>query len=541
MKNQFLPLILSFMRKYWEGLLLVLIFCLYLYLAISGITWGLSFGRYNASYHPDESIYLTLWSNMDMSHLDFNPHWFNKGTMHFYLVGAYLKIVSLLKLIILTPDKSFYQKHPAELAKIYLAGRFLTVIFGLGTLWIVYVLARKFYGPRAGIISAFLCAITPAFVINSHYMKPDVPVTFWIFLSVLTLCKLQQSGWSLKNIILTGVFTGFAIGTKYSAVSLIPLICWVCFISRNELRKAFWIIVGVAIFAFLIVNPYIILAWHEFVEGGVNHLLRLQSSSFPDSEPYSALGYFIKVIFPYGFGLPLFLLYIVGMAYYLVKSSRNKSILLIFILFYLTIMLNINWYFLRYILPLVPALAIVTSCVLIDIFNRISLRSKGRTAKVLFLSSILLIVSCTLIYNHAFLKLMKEKPVQEKARDWIIENITKETEIALIDPYFYTPPIAKDGYKTLTVGLDWSKLMTSESRYVIVSDYEYRNYFRLKGSYPYSQKFFKALFDGNDFILVKTFENLPTIFGVKLKKGYPPQDWMYTYPTILIFKRKKNA
>ena len=80
-------------------------------LRAAGLWWGLPNSEHYFSYHPDE-IFLLLPS-FGFAAGDWNPHFFNYGTLYIYLVGIPAVLLGLL------PDPA---QFPANLAPLYLLG-----------------------------------------------------------------------------------------------------------------------------------------------------------------------------------------------------------------------------------------------------------------------------------------------------------------------------------------------------------------------------------------------------------------------------------
>ncbi|MBU1751417.1 MAG: glycosyltransferase family 39 protein, partial [Chloroflexi bacterium] len=102
-----------------------------------------------------------------------------------------------------------------------------------------------------------------------HYLETDVPVTFFITLTVYWLIDVAQQGrW--RDYLLAGVSAGLAIGTKWSALPLLPVLlvahglgqpAWwrpSAWLGRAQLGRL--LVLGVALLAtFFLTNPYVLL------------------------------------------------------------------------------------------------------------------------------------------------------------------------------------------------------------------------------------------------------------------------------------------
>src|SRR3954447_8205627 len=100
------------------------------------------------------------------------------------------------------------------------AGRSLTVVFGVATLVVVYALGRLLYGPRTGIVAMLLLAVMPYHVIVTRQVLLDGPMVFFATLALWLLvqdCVGQGAVW-LGG---AAAVMGLAVLTKETAVVLV--------------------------------------------------------------------------------------------------------------------------------------------------------------------------------------------------------------------------------------------------------------------------------------------------------------------------------
>ena len=113
-------------------------------------------------------------------------------------------------------------------------GRILAAAFGVGTLVIVYHLAKLLYGRRAGIVSMALLALMPYHVTVSRQVLLDAPMVFFATAALYALvryCSHRSARW----LIATGALMGLAILTKETAIVLFGGIY--CFFVLNQTVK----------------------------------------------------------------------------------------------------------------------------------------------------------------------------------------------------------------------------------------------------------------------------------------------------------------
>jgi hypothetical protein len=110
--------------------------------------------------HVDEASALAPLARMKPEGMDLNPHFFHWGTFHTYVAGAALGSGHVLGLLELRRDPLFYLNRPDQLARIYLAGRLLSVVLGAGTIAVVMKLAKRLGRLATGLTAAIFSSFT---------------------------------------------------------------------------------------------------------------------------------------------------------------------------------------------------------------------------------------------------------------------------------------------------------------------------------------------------------------------------------------------
>ena len=133
------------------------------------------------TYNPDEPLsYYTIekWLPTATKKLDFHPRRvFLWGGFHLYPLAASIGIGKMLGYVKLG-DRNFFINNLREADKLYLAGRFLMILFAIGTVFVLFLILKKSYGGTIGLFGAFLLAIVPAHIVNSIYVRPDIMMLF---------------------------------------------------------------------------------------------------------------------------------------------------------------------------------------------------------------------------------------------------------------------------------------------------------------------------------------------------------------------------
>ena len=70
------------------------------------------------------------------------------------------------------------------------SARFPSVLFGVATIWIVYLLTKKLFSEKVGLLAAFLLAINPLHIYYSQEARMYAFAAFAVSLSFLFFIKL---------------------------------------------------------------------------------------------------------------------------------------------------------------------------------------------------------------------------------------------------------------------------------------------------------------------------------------------------------------
>lgn len=137
--------------------------------------------------------------------------------------------------------------------------RLPSAIFGILSVYLVYLLGRKLFSEKTGLMASLLTAVTVNHVYVSRIGIQESYVIFFLLLtSYLFLKALELED---KYLLWTGVSLGFALLTKYTTFVLVPIFLTYLLILRTsqDLRiinkKRFWL--G-ALLTLLIFSPVII-------------------------------------------------------------------------------------------------------------------------------------------------------------------------------------------------------------------------------------------------------------------------------------------
>jgi len=299
-------------------------------LRLWAINWGLP------DLYEEAAPLVKSWKmwNWGGAGLEFNPHFFNYPALTFYL-NFLVQALQFLLGFALGMYRSI-STYGAEMTSIVIPARLLVVAFDIGTIWVLAKLVREHAGARPSFVAAALIALNPLHIEQSHYIIVDIPLAFFITLSLLYILRAFRSG-ERKWYFLAGLSIGLATATKYTGLILIPalfaahMMRSATFIkSLRSLRVVhLWISAFFAVAVFFLTNPYILLSYDEFVRDFSFEQYHIAYGHLGLNPGQSTIAYYCLEILPNIFGWPLLLLLVATLAFGVVRKDRLILVLLL--------------------------------------------------------------------------------------------------------------------------------------------------------------------------------------------------------------------
>lgn len=230
----------------------------------------------------DEELYVYLGLQLKENPLDYNPEPIRKhlddlipGRQHpNYMYKPLFKHPPLFPSMLTL--NYFFKFEPFP----YMSAIMIPMLLGLLCIVFVFWLGRLFYDYRVGLLAAFFLTVDPIHWICSEKIWMETTLALFIFLALFFFVL----GWEQSRyLLLSGLFAGFALLTKYAGISVLVLIFLFALFYKEELlfKRNFWLIFVIALAVF---SPW--LAWNYQIYGATflmkmldiqdNALLRLQ-------------------------------------------------------------------------------------------------------------------------------------------------------------------------------------------------------------------------------------------------------------------------
>lgn len=246
---------------------------------------------------------------------------------------------------------------------------------------LVFIWLSKTYGRVAGLFASLSLAIYPLFWSESHFnTEKDIPETvFWSFFLYSVWKGVREK--SIKWILLSGLFFGLALGTKFNILfSIFVIIPWVLFLLvfqklkiSEALKNIFW--GGVA---FLIGLTLFIGTWPYL---WVDPIARIQEVlgfyKFIGASGSSSINIYPLQWIVYTTPLVTLVLFLLGLKFIVGRIFKNKDGLALLFLLWLLIPIlreiapGASFYGgIRQIMEYIPAMAIIAGLGAQSIYNR---------------------------------------------------------------------------------------------------------------------------------------------------------------------------
>lgn len=510
------------------------------------------------TYHPDESITLYSIAAMKPERLDFSPgESFYWGSLYTYVTAAALKAASAAGYV-KENGRKFFEANLREADKLYLVGRGVSVLAGTLCVPLMFLAGEALAGTGAGLLAALLMAVSAGPVMASVYLKPDALMLFFCALTVyLSVRILKKKGG--RACLWAGLAAGLAAASKYNGavIGMVPLLA--ALLARD--RKS-WQVPAFFAAGFVAGCPYCLIEPASFLKV-LKVVMDMGLKTPPPWNLYLHTGLpgYFSYYLRYAFGWPLMAALAFSLAWTAAKCAmafkktgladglRDDLFLLVPAAAMLALFSASSRQVVLYGLPAWPLFFLLMARAAAELYRA----AAGRPAA----GKALLAAGCLagahgFVYSAAYAGLFYGKNVREEASDWIEANIGKDKKIGVTKKYFWTPPALRKlgpGYDVLSFqddrfdlpgGVLSLKATAARADYLVLSDFEIKDFLRLPAAYPAEYAVLKDVL-GAKFSLEARFEKSPAFFGVTFRKANPPWDWMYPDPTIYVYRKKAPA
>ncbi len=558
--------------------MLHLILAFGLILRLYGINWDSGF-----HLHPDERMLMIVATRIKFfSNLD--PDFFNYGSLPIYILKATGDLIDFL----------FGTKLSNYDGLLYI-GRSLSVAADLLTILLIYKIAALLFSKifkkqakTAGLLASFLYTTTFFPIQNSHFFIVDNFLNLFSTLLFYLLLKLlfkKKISW--KDTIPIAAVSAAILATKISGILFVFTAALTIIYKslkttpkkQKKLPTTNYQLLATNLltfnFALLTFNflfmPYAFLRWRRFLS---DILLQMKMNSDPyifpytlqyvDTTPYL---YYLKNIFFWGAGPVLFTLTLAGLILILknLKSLKKHPEIILFLFYYGLYFLILGKSavkFMRYMLPLYPALSLLAAYALKTISKKLPATS--------YQLLVTLIIGFHIFYLLPFLSIYSKPNTRIQATEWILKNVPAGSTLAVEHWDDRLPLYGGENYRFVELQLynqpdniyKWKVLQTQlmQADYIIIASnrlyspiQKLADCKKYKVCYPITSKYYKDLFQLERIITdygilkfkkVAEFTSYPTLkvpftnFKIVLNDQKADESFtVYDHPRVMIFKK----
>lgn len=307
-------------------------------------------------------------------------------------------------------------------------GRILSAFFGVMCVYLTYLLAKRLYNERTGIIAAVLVAVNYRHVLNSHFALPDIYNAFFLLVSLVLSLRLVTNP-SKKTYLFAGLGVGLFLSTKFHIYSILPFI--ICHIYAQkakiwELKKIVLVkelyIAGIAgLLTLVVLNPWHAIHFEEFI-------YQLSDVSIKYRTGKNSLDlYLYSYLYHWGVGTLTSLLVLGGIiaSYFANKKSFIILLSVIIPFFYVVTFYTGGGFYTRNAVTIIPFILLIAAVGLNYLFNR-------RNILIKLIAVLLLVIS---VYENVTRDIVVASEYSKPwnitlTRQWIIDNLEDGSIIA---------------------------------------------------------------------------------------------------------------
>lgn len=258
-------------------------------------------------------------------------------------------------------------------------GRYITAVFGVGVVFMTYLLSNKVFNKTVGIIASFLVAVNFRQVLNSHIGLPDIYNAFFLLLALYFSYSITLEP-KKKNYFLAGLFNALCFSIKFQTFGFLPLLVSHILVFKKSNILNLVLSLFTSAFFIILLNPYLLIKFELFRSIQIYTLAKYGMGS-------NSINIFpITYLYHIGVGEIILILFALGFIYGLVKHFK-KSVLLALVVIQFTavfVYLSRGGFYTRNFVTITPILLIFSSVFISDLFSTIKVKWASTAITVIF-------------------------------------------------------------------------------------------------------------------------------------------------------------
>lgn len=490
------------------------LFSVVLFLGIFIRLWHIDFGLPHVTYADEDKlgnfgIELSYKLKGIILSKDFSklaPLDFVYGTFSLYL-NAKIILIWKIFLSIFNKEIDFYNSYVV----LRVVNAFFSLLIPVSFSLLYFKIFQKKFG---AFFLFFLLLFNWKLIVHAHYLNTDSNLTILLALTFLFFYKYLENS-NIKNLFLTALVFGFAVGTKITALISLPTI--IVFLLTKKLYKQTFLFLTFTLLFYLLSNPFSLIQGNRFInrlkEMGVK-----ENGVVFDSVDFSPIKYINSI--DDVIGTAYFILSFISIIFTLANYRKNKFLvflianLVTYLLFFTFSLRRVD----RWILPTIPIVLFFSVLSIEKIYIFIRSR-KSKYLYVLFFFSLISVTFFYLYKPYTLLSSFKRYTPQVESFLWAKRNINNLNPKILITDTSLDPNRSLRGIKLFKSKIYSSQMAEIQKpplletyEFIIVSSrplYRYKNP-TLKQLFPnyyaYWKTFDTDLFTNPQFELVNYFK-----------------------------------
>lgn len=542
-----------------------LLFCLILGagLRFVGLTRGISdfdpAGRSDRQafyhFHPDEETLIRAALLLDSP---FDPPLTAYGLLPLYMLrGALLATDFML-------DVSIDYDTTEGRISVFLTARVVSACLSCLSLLLVYWLGRRCFGEWAGLLATFFVAVAPVAVQQAHYYTVDGVFLFFSLACFCALAKvLDEEAWS--GAVFVGVCAGMAAAVRLNGLLLALLaVGAILFQARRTLPRNVWFLLGSTGLTLCLLQPYLLTApellWRSESSDDLAYSLRIARGD--PLKPWTLFDvyttpyvHYFTALMPLAVGWVMTVLFTAGFFAGLRHRQALRLAIVLWPLLCFMLVGGLHTKHVRYLLPLVPFLALLAADLCLWVLHRTQTRRRllGTAIGVAALSAGW--------YGVAFAGIYAEEDSRIQAARWVFAQVEQGRAIGVEQGGF---PLGRliDSVRYEKVPLDLSRVFNGRpylscratasflSERVEKVDYialidvnRYAQFTAVPLLYPALADFYTRLVAGElGYVEAARFKRDPELAGRRFAEdGVEPSFLGFDHPTAMVFVREGDV
>jgi len=516
-------------------------------------------------FHPDEAL---LVESAVKPFAWLEPPFTSYGLLPVYLLRGVLQVTAWT----LGWEELAFDS-PGSTRRIIYTARALAALFSCGTLWLVWVLGRRYFGRWAAGLGVALVAFAPGAIQQAHFFIVDG--LFGLLSAGTVLCLLRaletrQGRWYAAAGLLIGATMAVRLnGSLLGGVLLAGHVAggpgrrgW-RERARRLLQVEMWLAGGTALFFFGLLHPFLVTAPELFLEAdGIGDFALavkfargeiLQPWTLVDVDTVLYVDHWFE-LWPLIAGWPLTWGFLLGTGYVLRRREGPPGLMLLWCVLYFVPVGGLPVKVVRHLVPLLPFMALFTGAFCAWLWQGkrpAGLRRIGMGAGAA-------LVAYTAVYGVAFARIYLEEDSRIQAARWIAEHVPRDSRIGMetgafamhglvsseeykktwlsISGLFYGSP-----YMLCRTQVDYLRMRIEDVDFlVVIAVNRAAQFTAVPELFPAVADFYERLMaERLGFGLVQRFKHDPEFLGMVFEDDDADPSFVgYDHPGVLIFARQ---